>query len=681
MKEFETLIKKAFEKNRLEYNEIKVLGTPRRMALFVTDLSTSQPDRTVEVLGPPKKAAFDDSGNPTKASEGFAKKYGMSAADLKIKSTDRGEYVYLINLEKGKSTAEVLADVLPEIISSLNFPKSMHFSSFEDGKLTYARPIRWIVALLGDEVIKFSVGRVVSDKITYGHRFLSSGALEIKDASLDNYKNILKDAGIIADHAERRSLIKKQVSDILESKGCLPYMDEDLLNTIAFLVENPKPVVGSFNESYLSLPVEVLETAMKKHQKYFALHTEHSRKDHSPLLPNFITITNGAGDDDVIRHGNERVLVSRLADAEFFYNEDQKEPFADKLGKLRNVVFQEELGSLYDKSLRLGQLSGFLCNILLLDENTKQNAIRAAELCKVDLITQMVGEFPTLQGIIGGYYAANSGETDEVANAIRSHYYPTSPTGSIPEGIVGCVVSIADKLDTIVGYFAIGNIPSGSQDPYALRRQAIGIVKIVAENSLALVLDDVVQESVSLYKKTAKMEKIDPNLANNVIGFLKGRISSILSDRGFAYDVVDSIISAGSADPVSAIKRANAIADLRKQPDFDRIYPAFNRVLRILPDQNTHVDIDPGLFQDDAESLLYKAITNIEADVAESVKEADYNKMLDKIVSLCDSIDVFFDKVMVMVEDEKLRDNRLAILNRIAEMVYLIADFSKLVVQ
>jgi len=687
MKQIEESVKNILTKNRLDFDGISVQGTPRRMVLSVKNLATHQPDRTVEVMGPPKKSAFDESGNPTKAGDGFAKKYGVSPSDLKVKITDRGEYVYLLNPEKGRLAIEILSDEIPEMIISLGFPKSMHFSSFEDGKLQFARPVRWIVALLGSEVIRFNVGRVSSDRYTFGHRFFSSGTIEIKDASIENFKKILKDAGIITDHNERRNMIKKQVSDILESKGCSDYIDEELLDIVTYLVEMPKPIVGSFSESYLSLPVEVLETAMKRHQKYFSLHTKDVGKYNSLLLPNFITITNGIGDDDIIRHGNERVLRSRLADAEFFYNEDQQTGLADKLDMLNHVVFQEELGSLYDKSQRLKELSAFLCDEIGLDSDTRQNAIRSSELCKIDLITQMVGEFPTLQGIMGGYYALNSGENRDVATAIRSHYNPNSPTGDLPENVTGCIVSIADKLDTIVGYFATGNIPSGSQDPYALRRQATGIIRIALENGLKLNLDNAVNKSIELYKRNSKLE-IEGNLKDTITGFLKSRISAILSDRGFAYDIVDSILSAGDTDAIGALKRADALAELRKRPKFDRVYPAFNRVLRILPDQykrkyqgdveNIFISIvDPKLFQDKAENDLYESILQVEEDIK---LNSNYSEVLAKLTTLCNPIDVFFDKIMVMAEQESVRNNRLALLDRLASMFYLIADFSKLVV-
>ena len=683
--QIEISIKNILTQNRIEFGDVQVIGTPRRMTAYVTKVATNQPDRVVEVMGPPKRAAFDDSGNPTKAGEGFARKYGMNADDLKIKSTDKGEYVYLLVAEKGRLTAEVLADELPQLISSIDFPKSMHFSSFEDGKFQFARPIRWIVSLLGDEIIKFNVGRVVSDRYTYGHRFLSSGAIEIKSASLDDYKKTLRNAGVIVDHNERRDLIKQQVSDILKSEGSTDYIDEEILETVTFLVEIPKPVVGSFSESYLTVPVEVLETAMKKHQKYFSLHSKDDGKYGSPLLPKFITITNGAGDESVIRHGNERVLRSRLDDAQFFYNEDQKISFAQKLEKLNHVVFQEELGTLYDKSQRLKELAGFLCDELGLDEEVRKNAIRASELCKVDLVTQMVGEFPTLQGIMGGYYAINSGENEEVAKAIRSHYKPNFPTDDLPDTIISCIVSIADKLDTIVGYFATGNIPTGSQDPYALRRQATGIVRIAIEKELKLNLDHAITKSIELYNQRSKIKIDDPKLADIVAEFLKGRISAILSDKGFSYDVIDSVLSVGETNAIKILKRANVLTDFKNRNDFDRIYPALNRVLRILPNRElikagNSFKVDTNLFQDKYESNLYESVIKIENDVHRSSEKDNYGDIINRIATLCDDIDLFFDNVMVMVEQEELKNNRLAILYRIAGMIYLVADISKLVV-
>ncbi len=677
---------KLFDENRISYGKIDIIGTPRRLILSAENVLTQQPDRMVEVIGPPKKSAYDESGKLTKSAEGFARKYGVSTDEIKIKNTDRGEYISLQYQEKGKLTIEILSDNLPKLISSITFPKSMHFSSFEDGKLQFARPIRWILALFGDEVIKFKLGRIESDKYTFGHRFFSKEPIEVKSPLISDFKAILKQNGVIADHNERRELIKQQIIEILESEGSPLYIDEDLLDTVNFLVELPKPVVGEFNSSYLSLPVEVLETAMKKHQKYFSIHApKELNSDRVRLLPRFITITNGVGEDSIIRHGNERVLGARLADAEFFYMEDQKTKLSDKVERLKSVVFQEELGSLYDKICRLKEIANFLCHEINAEESVCKNAMRAAELCKVDLITQMVMEFPTLQGIMGGYYAANSGENEEVSIAIRSHYYPISVNSSLPENLVGCIVSISDKLDTIIGYFGIGNIPSGSFDPFALRRQATGIIRILLEKEINLSLERVIDYVISLYINNQKANIRVEGLKDSVLDFLKNRISSILSESGFTYDVIDSVLSVDSTDPLNIVKRANALTEFKNRNDFSRIYPAFNRVIRILPDmkkigKDNKFVVEEKLFQDQAEQNLYSSILSIEKDVMHSAEQGSYDIILSKLSMLCDSIDAFFDKVMVMSEQDDLRNNRLSLLYRLANMLFLVADFSKLVV-
>lgn len=683
--QLKNLLAKLFDENRIEYGEINVIGTPRRLILSAENVSTQQPDRTVEVIGPPKKTAYDESGKLTKSAEGFARKYGVSTDEIKIKNTDRGEYISLSYQEKGSLTIEILSENLPKLISSIAFPKSMHFSSFEDSKLQFARPIRWILALFGNEIVKFKLGRIESDRFTFGHRFLSKEPIEIKSPLISDIKATLRQHGVIADHNERRELIKKQITKILESEGSPIYIDEELLNTVTFLVEMPKPVVGEFNSSYLSLPVEVLETAMKKHQKYFSIHEAVGLDNNNiKLLPKFITITNGVGEDDVIRHGNERVLGARLADAEFFFIEDQKTKLSDKVDRLKNVVFQEELGSLYDKSCRLKKIADFLCHEINTEQSVCENAIRAAELCKVDLITQMVMEFPTLQGIMGGYYASNSGENEEVSIAIRSHYYPVSVNSPLPENLVGCIVSISDKLDTIIGYFGIGNIPSGSQDPFALRRQATGIIRILLEKGINLSLERTVKHVISLYTNQKANINIE-GLADNVLDFLKSRISSILSENGFTYDVIDSVLSIDSIDPLNIMKRANALKEFKNRNDFNRIYPALNRVIRILPDKrlirgDKKFEVKEKLFQDQVEQNLYSSILSIEKDVMLSAEQGSYDIILNKLSTLCDSIDAFFDKVMVMAEQDDLRNNRLSLLYRLANMLFLVADFSKLIV-
>lgn len=679
LEQLEQNIGKVFQENRLDFGSVQAIGTPRRMILSVKELATHQPDRTVEIMGPPKRIAFDEDGKPTKAAEGFARKVGADVDDLEVKETERGEYLYFLQQEEGRSALEILSEELPGLVSSLNFPKSMHFSSFEDGKLQFARPIRWLVALLGEDLVNFSVGRVQSGRNSVGHRFLSDGPIELENASLDDFKESLRKAGVIADHEERRSMIREQVTQILEANDCLVDIDEALLDTVTFLVEMPEAIVGTFNESYLSLPVEVLETAMRKHQRYFSLYTGDSTSDKT-LLPKFITITNGVGDQDTVRHGNERVLRARLADAEFFYKEDRKEPFAHKVDGLKHVVFQEELGSVYDKSQRLKELADFIYeNIsekLDIPKSVRDDAMRAAELCKADLITQMVIEFPSLQGIMGGYYASDNGKNNGVSKAIRSHYFPASPDGDLPEEITGSIVSIADKLDTIVGYFGIGKIPSGSQDPYALRRQALGIVRILAQSQYHLLLDRVVSKAISLYNQFPEPDQ----LKDDVLEFLKGRISWFVSDQGFVYDVIDSALAVDSKDVPNIIKRVQAIARFRKRPDFNEVYNAFNRVIRILSKKSlSSTRVEEGLLQDQSEKDLYNSINQIHEEVEQLADHGEYDAVLERLAKLRTVIDAFFDDVLVMAEQDELRNNRLALLHRLTSMFSLVADFSKLV--
>ena len=467
----------GLEKNRFSFEEIRALATPRRLTLCVKGVATTQSDNVSEVVGPPKRVAYDENGEPTKAAIGFSKTQGVDVADLKIVETERGEYVAVSKLEKGGAAIDVLAELLPAWIQSLNFPKTMRWDT-----LRFARPIRWLVALLGDQTIDFHLDALRSGRHTYGHRSLNPEPVELKDASLEGYIQCLRQVNVVVDQAERRNRIEKQVTEILESEGCLTEMDSELLNTVTHLVENPEPIVGSFSESHLALPAEVLITPMKSYQRYFPMWSSDGN-----LMAKFIIISNGTdGNHDGVRHGNERVLHARLNDAEFFYREDQRTPLSDKVDRLRDVVFHAKLGSLLDKAVRLEALADFITDEIgrrssqgMFSEQSKKHAVRAARLCKADLTTLMVIEFPSLQGIVGRYYARNSGEAPEAAVAIEEHYQPVSADAPLPKTDAGVVLSIADKIDTLVGYFGINERPTGSQDPYSLRRQAIGIVRIL----------------------------------------------------------------------------------------------------------------------------------------------------------------------------------------------------------
>ena len=681
--------------HRIPFGEIETFGTPRRITLSIKDLKTLQVSEETEVVGPPKSVAYDENGEPTRAAIGFAKTQGVELTALRIVETERGEYVAASKLETGEPTREVLQTLLPEWIELLRFPKTMRWETGGVGAVSnrtyrrsekggrgitrFARPIRWLVALLGDEVIACAYGDAHAGRTTYGHRSLHPDPITLTSANLDTYTEVLRTAGVIVCPDERREVIGKQVKAILKAEGYLPKLDEELLGTVNYLVENPQPIIGNFSESHLEIPPEVLITAMKKHQRYFPMW-----KNDSELAPKFITISNGTdGNFDGVQHGNERVLHARLNDAEFFYKEDQKTGLADKVERLRAVVFHAKLGSLLDKAERLKALVKFIAKEIggtnpSYTETTVAHVERAAWLCKADLTTQMVIEFPSLQGITGRYYAQNSGEPAPVATAIAEHYQPLGADTPLPETEIGAILAIADKLDTIVGYFGIEERPTGSQDPYSLRRHALGTIRILRERQLPLSLDAVVEKAISLYTvPLADDTKI------SVLNFIKERLRVILLEtQQYAPDLADAVLAVGDIDIINILKRASALAEFRLTPNFEEVYNALNRVLRILPsDAPEIVDTTPSqdLLQGRAEEQLYKSITEAAPDFKQRIQERDYTKLLTGLATLQPAIDTFFDEVLVMAKESALRSNRLALLNQIGQSIYAIADLTKIV--
>ena len=676
--------------HRISFGEIETLGTPRRITLGIKGIKTLQESQETEVVGPPKRVAYDENGEPTKAAIGFAKTQGVELTALRIVETERGEYVAASKLEIGEPVQEVLQTLLPEWIEALRFPKTMRWETGQSGTYPpekqrrevtrFARPIRWLVALLGDEVVNCAYGAAHAGRVTYGHRSLHPEPITLASANLDSYTEELRTASVIVCPNERRETIKKQVATILNAEGCLPKLDTELLDTVNYLVENPEPIIGNFSESHLEIPPEVLITAMKKHQRYFPMW-----KNETALAAKFITISNGTdGNIDGVRHGNERVLRARLNDAEFFYSEDQKTSLADKVERLGAVVFHAKLGSLLDKAERLKALVTFISTELHLTEMTVRHAERAAWLCKADLTTQMVIEFPSLQGITGRYYAQNSDEAGAVATALAEHYQPLGADTPLPETEVGAIVAIADKIDTIVGYFGIEERPTGSQDPYSLRRHALGTIRILQDRQLPLSLDAVVQKAVSLYKV-----ELTDDTQTSVLNFIKERLRGSLAKLASQYgkeqtqqytpDLADAVLAVSDVDIVDILKRANALAEFRLTPNFEEVYNALNRVLRILP-QNAPETVDTTLLHDDAEAQLSARITETASNFKQSIQERDYAKLLTQLATLQPAIDSFFDEVLVMVEEPALRTNRLALLNRIGRNVYAIADLTKLVI-
>ncbi len=695
----------SFTHHRITVDEVKVFGTPRRITLAVKELATCQEAREIEVVGPPKRIAYDEDGVPTKAAIGFAKTQGVGLTELRIVETSRGAYVAVTKREKGVRTEDILKTLLPDWIEKLRFPKTMRwFNEEESNRKRFARPIRWLVALLGDKVIPCTYGSVTTGRLSYGHRSLHPEPIPLVSASLDTYVSQLRNANVIVEQDERRETIKKQLLNILKTEGCLPKIDEELLDTVNYLVENPQPIVGSFNESHLVLPPEVLITAMKKHQRYFPLWKAKSAKPKKPLTSSpgapsvssiqnrFITISNGTdGNFDGVRHGNERVLHARLNDAEFFYREDRKTTLADKVERLDTVVFHAKLGSLLDKAKRLKKLVRFIGRTLQLPEATCRDAERAAWLCKADLTTQLVIELPTLQGIAGKYYAENAGEVAPVANAIAEHYHPLGADTPVPETEVGALIAIADKLDTIVGYFGIEERPTGSQDAYSLRRHALGTLRILEERQLHLSLDIVVEKAFSLYQVELAADTVA-----NVLSFIKERLRGILQIQGnYAPDVADAVLASDDINVPNILKRADVIAkfkDTAQEPEntsretenqlnlsFELVYNALNRVLRILP-ETPPVDVNETLLIDEAEKSLAARIIDAEPHFEKSVQTGDYSRLLIQLAELQPAIERFFDDVLVMAKEPEIRENRLALLNRIAKHIYTLADLTKLVI-
>ncbi|MDE0485153.1 MAG: glycine--tRNA ligase subunit beta [Candidatus Poribacteria bacterium] len=663
----------ALTEHRIRFGEVQTFGTPRRITLAIKNVQTLQESQEAEVVGPPKSIAYDENGEPTKAAVGFAKSQDVEISDLRIVETERGEYIAASKLEKGISTCELLETLLPEWIEALRFPKTMRWETQSEEPSAYVRftrPIRWLVALIGDEVVNCVYGAAHAGRITYGHRSLHPDPITLVSADLETYIQKLHAAGVIVCPNERRDTIEKQVRTVFETEGCLPKLDEELLDTVNYLVENPQPIVGNFSESHLEIPTEVLITAMKKHQRYFPMW-----KSDTELAAKFITISNGTdGNIDGVRHGNERVLHARLNDAEFFYREDQKTRLADKVERLGSVVFHAKLGSLLDKAERLKALVKFIGTELKLAETTTHHVERAAWLCKADLTTHMVIEFPSLQGITGRYYAKNSSEPEPVASAIAEHYQPLGADTPLPETVAGAILAIADKLDTIVGYFGIEERPTGSQDPYSLRRHALGTIRILQDRQLPLSLDAVVQKAISLYK----VELVD-DTETSVLNFFRERLHVILQTQEYTPDLADAVLAVGDVDIMDILKRASALAEFRLTPNFEDIYNALNRVLRILP-ENALETVDAALLKDDAEKELNAYVNKLESDFEKSIQARAYSKLLQQLAELQPAIDKFFDDVLVMAEDAALRRNRLALLNRIAKHVYAVADLTKLVI-
>jgi glycyl-tRNA synthetase beta chain len=657
---------RLFQEERITFSGVRTLGTPRRLALYVERLEETQSDRVREVVGPAKAVAYDQEGHPTKAALGFARAQGLPVENLQVRALDRGEYVVAAIEERGAHLDELLPILLPRLVASLSFPKFMRWGQ---GNFRFVRPIRWLLALYGGRMIPFEIDGVKSGNKTYGHRFLSRGQIRVR--SFQDYMEKLEERFVIVDQSRRRDLVVKLAEEAAAKVGGKPVLDDDLVEGVTYLVEYPNVVCGGFELEYLSLPRDVIMTPMRKHQRYFPV-VDHAGQ----LLPHFVAISNmKAKEMDVIRVGNERVLRARLKDADFFFKEDRKIPLAERVPKLRGIIFQDRLGTLFDKVERLQGLVVYVAEKVA--PKLVHDARRAVQLCKADLVTTMVKEFPNLQGVMGREYARLSGEAPVVAQAIEEHYLPRFSGDRLPESMVGAIVGLADRIDSICGCFGIGLIPSGSEDPYALRRLGQGTVQILLSTGIDLRLSEPIVKSLELFGD--RLTRPKERAAQEVMEFLAARLHLILTERGIPGDLVDAVLSVDAERVPGAGKRAEALAAFRQEPDFGELAVAFKRVINILP-RGFSKPVDPNRFVTSAERALHGEAANLRADTEHLVRAGDYFRALQRIAAIRPIVDMFFEEVLVMADDRDLQENRLAILKEVADLFSGIADFSKVAV-
>ncbi len=658
---------------RIDHGDALVYGTPRRLAIIVKNVAPKQKPMKSEVTGPLASVGFDENGKPSMAAKKFAEKIGISPNKLMVKETPKGMYLCAQKTERGAATRTLLKEILPEIIVSLPFPKKMRWSDLD---LEFARPIRSILALLGKTLIQFQMGNLKSGRYTFGHYFMAPGKIKIDAA--DAYVDALRSANVLVDMEERKKALEHDIAKVAGEIGGRILPDEELVDIVTNLVEYPAAVAGKFDEAFLEVPDEVLITAMREHQKYFTVVDQNNK-----LMPCFIAVNNTAANDmAVVATGHERVLRARLADARFFYQGDLDVTNDERVEKLKGVLFQAELGTMYAKIERIAKIAEYLIAASDIDlesgtgyKDLTNSAKRAGRLCKADLVSQVVGEFPKLQGIMGRIYATFSGELSTVAAAIEEHYRPVYSGGPLPKTLVGAIIGIADKIDSICGCFSVGLKPTGASDPYALRRQGIGIIQILLDKGFTLSLSALIEESLKLFK-TGHIQEIK----EQIYTFLQNRMTHLLVEDGFSKDTIAAVLSVSCDNIPETWSRVRALEKLKAKPDFEPLAAAFKRVVNIIKKADAFKpgDVDQKLFLHESESALLGAYEFVQQRVEDDLEKGFFDQALVKIASLRDTVDDFFEGVMVLAEDEEVRRNRLSLLGHIAVLFGKIADFSKL---
>lgn len=672
LKDLNRLVQKHLEDARINYKEIKVYGTPRRLILFIFHINEKQEDIFQKIKGPAHSIAYNKDSLPQKPALMFAQSQEVNVEDLIVEDTEKGQYVFALKSKIGQPTVDILSQIFPKIIKNMQFPKSMRW---EEKSLRFIRPIRWILALYGKEIIRFNLDGLNSENITYGHRLLAPK--KIKISSTQEYFKKIEKNYVIIDPQIRENIIRTDIKRIIKEIHGEEIINEKLLKELVYLVEYPNAILGEYDKKYLKLPKDVLTVVMEKHQKYFPVF-----KNKDELLPLFIVIINNSKEyASKIKEGNENVLRARLEDAKFFYQEDQKTPLEKKVDKLKNVIFQENLGNLFDKTKRLELLCGYIADVLQIEQKEKKDLLRSANLCKADLVTEMVKEFPELQGIMGKEYAVLSNERKEVAEAIFGHYLPRFSGDILPRTKNGMTLAISDKVDNIVGCFLSGLAPTGSQDPYGLRRQTRGKIAIILKHNLKISLKDIIQKSLSLYTVSASLElKIDENeIVSQILNFIKQRVKNIFLEDGISYDVIDAVLAADNNGDIVDIKhRIEAIEEFYNQPIFGKIITSSSRVLN-LSKNSEKAEINKLLLREKAELNLYHNYEDIYPRIKKFICNKEYKKALKLLGDLCEPVDEFFDQVLVMDKDKDIRKNRVALIKKIGILFNQVADLSKIV--
>ncbi len=682
----------ALEENFLKNDGIKLYGTPRRLAVLISGLPERQPDREEEAKGPPAKAAFKD-GKPTKAATGFAASRGVSIEDLEVRDTGKGEFIFVQQKIPGRATAELLQEMVPDWILGLEGDRFMRWG---DGELKFPRPIRWLVTLLDSELLPVTIenGSEVcqSDRTSEGHRVLHPEPISLTQA--DDYVSALEKAYVSVDPAKRRETILQQVARVAKSVKGHAVVDEDLLSEVIDLVEWPTAIVGKFDDEFLALPAQVTITELESHQRYFSVRPS---ADSDQLLPYFITVSNGdPAKSELITQGNERVIRARLSDGKFFYEADRKQPLSDYVPQLETVTFEAELGSVLDKVNRVIQVADLLSDQLGLSAEQKQQAARAAKLCKADLVTKMVNEFPELQGYIGQKYAIASQEPTAVADAIYEHYLPKGAGDTLPQTRIGQVVGIADRLDTLVGIFSIGKLPKGSSDPFALRRAANAIVSIVWVAGLDLNLQQAITQIVESFAASRTGVKVS-ELTAQLTDFFQQRVRTLLQDgQSIDYDLVNAVFSEDEdyqaralMDLLDVRDRATFLQTIRNDGRLATVYETVNRASKLATKGDLSTEpldpkglVDPNLFEQPSEQAFYDSLTQLVPQTQSAQAERDYSKLIAGLEQIVPTVTAFFDgdtSVMVMAENPDIRQNRLNLISLLRNHARVLADFSEIV--